>query len=120
GDDGGAAGLLQPVTEHERDHHAYRRGTSICLNGHGVIRLRLRHTPAPSELTRGWPWGRTQASLKNSVKSLGSFGDRASDPIRAGGDRAQQRDRNTSTSIGREGAICKYIEIMQISPVRAT
>ena len=30
GDDGGAAGLLQPVAEHERDHHAYRRGT-FCL-----------------------------------------------------------------------------------------
>ena len=40
GDDGGAAGLLQPVAEHERDHHAYRRGTFVCLSGHGVIRLR--------------------------------------------------------------------------------
>ena len=41
GDDGGAAGLLQPVAEHERDHHAYRGGTFVCLSGHGVIRLRL-------------------------------------------------------------------------------
>jgi hypothetical protein len=40
-----------------------------------------------------------------------------SDPIRAGG---QLRDRKSSTSIGRGGAICEYIEIMQISPVRAT
>ena len=55
GDDRGTDRLLQPMAEHERDHHAYRRGTFICLNGHGVIRLRLRHMPAPSELTRGQP-----------------------------------------------------------------
>ena len=42
GDDGGAAGLLQPVAKHERDHHAYCRGTFVFKSGHGVIRLRFR------------------------------------------------------------------------------
>ena len=55
GDDGGPAGLLQPVSKHERDHHAYRRGSFVFESGHGVIRLRLTQTPAPSGLTRGRP-----------------------------------------------------------------
>jgi DNA-directed RNA polymerase specialized sigma24 family protein len=42
GDDGGAAGLFEPVPEHERNHHAYRRGTFVDLSAHGVIRLHAR------------------------------------------------------------------------------
>ena len=44
--------LFEPVTEHERHHHAYRRGTLFDLSGHGVIRLRFARTPAPSEWTQ--------------------------------------------------------------------
>src|SRR5205085_12024772 len=41
GDDGCRDdGLVQPVAEHERDHHADRGGL-VVLNGHGVIRLAL-------------------------------------------------------------------------------
>jgi hypothetical protein len=108
------------VAEHERDHHAYCRGTFVFECGHGVIRLRCGHTPAPSEVTREPASDRTQASLKNIVKPLGSLMIGTSGPIGAGGGRAQQSDRKSSTGIGREGAICEYIEIMQISPVRAT
>src|SRR5262249_1851563 len=112
--------LLQPVAEHKRNHHPYCRGTFVFLNGHGVIRAALAHTPAPSEWTRNAALGRTHASLKDSIKSLGSLEVGTSGPIGAGGARAQQSDRKASTGIGREGAICEYIEIMQISPVRAT
>jgi hypothetical protein len=64
--------------------------------------------------------GRTHASLRNIDKSLGNLEIGTSGPIRAGSDRGQLSDRKSSTGIGREGAICEYIEIMQISPVRAT
>jgi hypothetical protein len=40
----------------------------------------------------------------------------ASRPIGSGGDRAQARDRKSRTSIEHAGAICEYMEIMQISP----
>jgi hypothetical protein len=39
-DGGGAQRLIQPVTKHERDHQAYRRGTFAIQSGHGVIRPR--------------------------------------------------------------------------------
>jgi len=42
GDDRGAHRLIEPVPEHERNHHADRGGTVFRLNGHGVIRLRSR------------------------------------------------------------------------------
>jgi hypothetical protein len=63
-----------------------------------------------------WP----NAGVEMIDKSLGSVVIGVSGPIRAGVDRGQQRDQRSSTGIGREGAICEYIEIMQISPVRAT
>ena len=47
---GGAARLLQPVAEHEGNHHADGGGTFFslgALGGHGVIRLRSGHRPAP-------------------------------------------------------------------------
>jgi hypothetical protein len=67
-----------------------------------------------------WPEAERKRRLKNSGKSLGSLNIGTSGPIRAGDDRGQLSDRKSSTGIGREGAICEYIEIMQISPVRAT
>jgi hypothetical protein len=89
------------------------------LSVHGVIRLRSRtcrlHLDVAQRAT-SWP----NASTEMIDKSLGCLVIGTSGPIRAGGNRGQQRDRKSSTSIGREGAICEYIEIMQISPVRAT
>ncbi len=43
-----------------------------------------------------------------------------SDPVDAGGDGPQWAARASTNSFAREGAICEYIEFMQISPVRAT
>ena len=40
GDGGRAAGLLQPVAEHEGQHDANGGGPIFSLGGHGVIRLR--------------------------------------------------------------------------------
>ena len=42
GDDRGAGRLIEPVAEHERQHHADRGGALVDLSGHGVIRLRSR------------------------------------------------------------------------------
>ena len=40
-------GWLQPVAEHEGQHHADRGGALVELSGHGVIRLRAWRRPAP-------------------------------------------------------------------------
>ena len=39
---GGADRLLEPVAEHEGQHHANGGGALVDLSGHGVIRLRSR------------------------------------------------------------------------------
>ena len=78
---------------------------------------RLWRTPAPSERTRGRPQGRTQASLKNIVKTLGSLersGLQARSRLAEDGLRRPTGIR--AQSIGRGRAICEYIEIMQILP----
>jgi hypothetical protein len=50
----------------------------------------------------------------NLLGSLGKIG--TSDPIDAGGEGPQRAARASDTGFGREGAICEYIEIMQILP----
>ena len=52
GDDGGADRLLEPVAEHEGQHHANGGGAVVARGGHGVIRLRSR-TLRLRCLTRG-------------------------------------------------------------------
>jgi hypothetical protein len=47
---------------------------------------------------------------------LGSLEIGTSGPIKAGGGGPQRPRQASSISIGREGAICEYIEIMQILP----
>ena len=64
--------------------------------------------------------GRTQASLKMAVTIGKLLKIGTSGPIDAGGNGPQRATRASDTGFGREDAICEYIEIMQISPVRAT
>jgi len=72
GNDSGADRLLEPVTKHERQHHANGGEALVDRGGHGVIRVRLARTPAPLVDARTVS-GRTQASLKNIGGLVGSF-----------------------------------------------
>jgi hypothetical protein len=77
----------------------------------------LTHTPAP--LVDARRPGRTQAPMKNGDDLVEALTG-TSGPIDAGEGDPQRARRASSMGIGREDAICGYIEIMQISPVRAT
>jgi hypothetical protein len=68
--------------------------------------------------TRDGPQDRTRASLK-SVACLDVRETGALVPIDADGGGPQRATQASSMRIGREGAICEVIEIMQISLVRA-
>ncbi len=113
GDNGRAARLIEPVPEHERDHHANRGGTVFGSNGHGLIRHRSRarrlHLMDARAAER-----RMHASLKIG-NSLGSLGIGTSGPIGTG-EKSAQEARSPGESIERGRTICEYIEIMQILP----
>jgi hypothetical protein len=59
-------------------------------------------------------------SLRKVDKDREVEGIGASDPIDAGGTGLQRATRASEKGFGPEGAICEYIEIMQILPVRTT
>jgi hypothetical protein len=86
------------------------------LSGHGLIRLRGSRARRLHRDGRAAAQNLIRASLKNIGNVLGSLEIGMSGPIKAGGRRGQQRDRKSSTDIGRGRAICEYIEIMQILP----
>src|ERR1700733_7456856 len=117
GDDSGTDRLLQPVAKHERQHHANRGGAPVDLSGHGVIRLR---TPAPLVDARAQkPSAGVVEKCRHKLESEGDLeaGEiGTSGPIDAGGNRPQRARQASSMGFGREGAICEYIEIMQIPP----
>jgi hypothetical protein len=59
-------------------------------------------------------------SLKLKLTNWEAWEIGTSDPIDAGENGPQKVRQASSMGIGREDAICEYIEIMQISSVRAT
>jgi len=77
----GADRLLQPVAEHEGQHHADGGGAVVARGGHGVIRMRLARTPAPLRDVRTAS-GRARTSFKRISDLLGNLGDRDVRPDR--------------------------------------
>jgi hypothetical protein len=56
------------------------------------------------------------SNLLASLKNLEAWKIGTSGPIDADGDGPQKLRQASSMGIGREGAVCEYIEIMQIPP----
>ncbi len=115
GDGHGQHRLMQPVTEHEGQHHADRGGAPVELSGHGIIRLCTR-TSRLRCLTGGGNGRRARVveKFEKSIVKPGKIG--TSGPTETDGSGPQRPRQASSMDIGREGAICEYIEIMQMPP----
>ena len=115
GNDGGAGRLIEPVAEHERQHHADRGGALVGERSWRHPAALGAH--AGSIVDARTASGRTRASLKNSSDLPGSLGDRDVRPDRCWRKAALKGPKRASSmGFGREGAICEYDEIMQILP----